>query len=330
MMSVSRLRFMQTSLVAGLCGTAMVLRGAFASEATLAIDSPNLFPESFAYLASTDRFYVGSLRYGRVSSVAADGTIKTLCADPRLKSTFGIIADESRGVVHACNADLGISVRSQAAGVGQVCSLATIDARTGAVLAYVDLSGLQAGRHLPNDAAIASDGSIYVTDSLSPVVYRIPKRGQAERFVSDPRFAATAPAAGLDGIAVAASGTIVVNHISHGAFFRIDPRTKAVSQIALAGGDLKGCDGMRFGRDGRLIVAQSTLAGPSRNALNELTSHDDWRTASVSKSWALTATTYQSVRTKTGVYGVQSRLEQLFHDPKGVHVPGFSIVKISA
>ncbi|MBD5656224.1 MAG: hypothetical protein IAI50_13755 [Candidatus Eremiobacteraeota bacterium] len=331
-MSVNRIRFMQASLLAGLCGPAAIgSRNASASDATLSIDSPNLFPESMAYLASTVRFYVGSIRYGRISSVDANGTIETLCEDPRLKSTFGIIADESRGVVHACNADVGISVRSRASDVGHVCSLATIDARTGAVRRYVDLSDLQAGRHLPNDAAIAGDGSIYVTDSFSPVVYRISRGGRAEHFVSDVRFAASGTAAGLDGIAIASSGTIIVNHISHGTFFRIDPRTRAVSQIAIAGGaNLKGCDGMRFERDGRLIFAQSILAGPSRNALNALISHDDWKTASISKTWALSATTYQSVRTKAGVYGVQSQLEQLFRNPKSARVFGFRIVRISS
>ena len=331
-MGVNRVRFLQASLT-GLCGSAAIgRRMGSASGGTLAIDSPNLFPESFTYLAATDRFYVGSLRYGRVSSVSASGTIETLCDDPRLKSTFGIVADESRGVIYACNADVGISVRSRAAEIGRVCGLATIDARTGAIRRYVDMSGLQAGKHLPNDAAMARDGSIYVTDSLSPAIYRISSGGHAERFVSDPRFGATAPAAGLDGIAIASTGTIVVNHFAHGTFFRIDPVAKSVSQMVVDGGaHFKGCDGMRFEPGGRLIVAQSTLAGmPSRNALRELTSHDDWKTASVSKSIALSGTTYQSVRTKTGVYGIASRLEQLFQNPKTAHVGGFRIVRISA
>lgn len=329
-MSVSRLRFV--SLLAGLCAPAAIgLRSGSASDGTLSINSSNLFPESFAYLASTARFYVGSLRYGRVSSVAANGTIETLCEDPRLKSTFGIFADESRGVVYACNADIGLSVRSRASDVGRVCGLATIDGRTGTVRRYVDLIGSQGGKHLPNDGAVAPDGSIYVADSLSPVVYRVDRQGGAERFVTDRRFAASGGGAGLDGIAIASSGSVIVNHISHGTFFRIDPRTKTVSQIAIDGGvRLKGCDGMRFERDGRLIVAQSSVAGPARNALNALTSHDDWRTATVSKSVPLSATTYQSVRTATGVYGVQSRLERLFHDPKTAHVSGFHIVRISS
>ena len=297
----------------------------------IVVDSPNLFPESFAYSAKTKTFYVGSVRYGRVSSVDASGTIKTLCNDPRLKSTFGIFVDDSRGLVHACNADVGISVRSEPSEIARVCDLVSIDVRSGAVSRFVDLSKNSAGKHLPNDGAVASDGSIYVTDSFSPVVYRVTSDGHAERFATHPGFAPTGPAAGLDGIAIAASGTIVVNHISHGTFFRIDPHSKKVSKIALPeGAVLLGCDGMRFEADGRLIVTQSIVTGPGRNALNELTSDDDWKTATVSKFTPLSGTTYQSVRTAAGVYGIQSRLEQLFKDPKAPHVPTFDIVRIAS
>jgi hypothetical protein len=307
------------------------LSPAAAAARTLFVAAPNLFPENIAYLETADLFYVGSLRYGRVSSVDANGKLATLCDDPRLISTFGIFADQARGLIYACNADAGVSVRSHPSKVGRVCGLATIDARSGALVRYVDIIGSDPGGHLPNDGAIASDGSIFVTDTLSPVVHRISKDGHAEVFVSNPDFGGPPPAPGLDGIAIASSGTIVVNHISAGKLFRIDPSTKAVSRVVVdAGLRLKGCDGMRFERDGRLIVTQGTLAGPSRNALCALRSTDDWKTATVSHVWPLSATTYQNVRTKTGVYGVQSQLERLFRDPKGVHVPGFHITRISA
>lgn len=322
---------MRALLAAGASACAASSPQAAAAAEKLSVAAPNLFPENFAYLETTNLFYVGSLRYGRVSSVNADGKLATLCNDPRLISTFGIFADQARGLIYACNADVGVSARSRPSKNGRVCGLATIDARSGAIVRYVDVIGSQPGGHLPNDGAIASDGSIYVTDTLSPVVYRISKNGHPEVFVSNPNFGAKPPAGGLDGIAIASSGTIIVNHISGGKLFRIDPSTRAVSRVVVDGGMLlKGCDGMRFERDGRLIVTQGTLAGPSRNALCALRSADDWKTATVAHVWPLSATTYQSVRTKTGVYGVQSQLEQLFQDPKGVRVSGFHITRISA
>ncbi len=333
---MNRVQFVLASLGASVASFSFPRLSAAAEDesgsgGTIAVDAPNLFPESFAYSATTKLFYVGSVRYGRVSSVDSSGTIKTLSDDPRLKSTFGIFVDDSRGLVHACNTDVGISVRSKPSNVGHVCELVSIDARSGTVVRFVDLIGSGPGRHLPNDGAVASDGTIYVTDTTSPVVYRVSKAGLAERYVTHPGFAAAGTAPGLDGIAIAASGTIVVNHISHGTFFRIDPHAKKVSKIALAGAaELVGCDGMRFEKDGRLIVAQSTVTGAGRNALNELTSDDDWKTATVSKSVRLSATTYQSVRTPAGVYGVQSRLEQLFKNPKSPHVAAFDIVRIAS
>jgi sugar lactone lactonase YvrE len=329
--SVSRGTFIRALLAAGASAPAFPLQPAVAATGTLFVTSPNLFPENLAYLETADLFYVGSLRYGRVSSVNANGKITTLCDDPRLISTFGIFADRAGSLIYACNADVGVSVRSRPSRNGRICGLATIDARSGTLVRYIDIIGSEPGRHLPNDGAIASDGSIYVTDTLAPVIHRVSKDGHPEVFVSNADFGANAPAPGLDGIAIASSGTIVANHISGGKLFRIDPSTKAVSQVIVDGGVLlKGCDGMRFERDGRLMVTQGTLAGPSRNALCALSSTDDWKTATVSHVWPLSATTYQSVRTKTGVYGVQSQLERLFHNPKDVHVPGFRVTRISA
>jgi hypothetical protein len=103
---------------------------AAAASGTLFVAAPNLFPENMAYLKTTDRFYVGSLRYGRVSSVDANGKLATLCDDARLISTFGIFADQARGLIYACNADLGVSVRSRPSKIGRVCGLATIDAQS--------------------------------------------------------------------------------------------------------------------------------------------------------------------------------------------------------
>jgi sugar lactone lactonase YvrE len=292
--SVSRETILRAFQAAGASAPLASLPQAAAASGTRFIAASNLFPENMTYLETADLFYVGSLRYGRVSSVDAHGKLATLCDDPRLISTFGIFADQARGLIYACNADVGVSVRSRPSKNGRVCSLATIDARSGVLVRYVDIIGSEPGRHLPNDGAIASDGSIYVTDTFSPVVHRISKDGHAEVFVSNPDFGARPPAAGLDGIAIASSGTIIANHISGGKLFRIDPSTKAVSQVVVDGGVLlKGCDGMRFERDGRLMVTQGTLAGPSRNALCALSSADDWKTATVSHVWPLSATTYQ-------------------------------------
>lgn len=257
-MSLSRGIFVRALLATGASAPAVSLPSAAAASGTLSIAAANLFPENFAYLQKPDLFYVGSLRYGRVSSVTPSGKLTTLCDDPRLISTFGIFADQAHGRIYACNADVGISVRSRSSKIGRVCGLATIDARSGVLVRYVDIIGSEPGRHLPNDGAIASDGSIYVTDTLSPVVHHVAHDGHAEVFVSNPDFGARPPAGGLDGIAIASSGTIVVNHISAGKLFRIDPSTKAVSQVILDGGVLlKGCDGMRFERDGRLMVGLS-------------------------------------------------------------------------
>jgi sugar lactone lactonase YvrE len=334
-----RSRFMREAALSGAALLAATrAAGAHMGPKTLPHDvvvkAPNLFPESFAFSATTQRFYVGSLRYGRISSVAPDGSLATFSDDPALVSTFGIFTDEQRGLLYACNADVGLSTKTQTTTLRKLCELVVFDLKSGTLVKNVDLgAAVPGGPHLPNDGAIAADGSIYVTDTFLPVIYHVTSEGTPSVFVQDPRLGAPAGVPGLDGIQVASSGTVVANIISSGLLFRIDPVTKAISQVSVTGsaGPLIGADGMRFTADGRLWIAQSILGGNgARNALTALTSTDDWRTATVASEHPLSASSYQVAFAPAGAYVIQSGLEQLFKNPKAPDVDGFTVAAVAA
>ncbi len=106
--------------------------------------------------------------------------------------------------------------------------------------------------HVLGDFALAADGSIYVTDSTTPAIWRLVPGGAAlERWAADPSFVS------LQGAVFSADGrTLYVADYANG-IWRIDPATKeAVLVKAPAGSTLFGIDGL-YAVPGALIAVQN-------------------------------------------------------------------------
>jgi len=79
-----------------------------------------------------------------------------------------------------------------------------------------------------NDMTVASDGTVYVTNSLTPQILQLkPGRKALEVWLEDRPFQPPR-GAGLDGIAIGGDGNIYVNTFNGGGFFRVE--VKAVCQ----------------------------------------------------------------------------------------------------
>ena len=69
---------------------------------------------------------------------------------------------------------------------------------------------------------VASDGTVYVTNSLSPQILQLkPGRTALEVWLEDQQFQPPS-GAGLDGIAIGGDGNIYVNTFNGGGFFRVE------------------------------------------------------------------------------------------------------------
>ncbi|MEK7855802.1 MAG: hypothetical protein AAB288_06910, partial [Acidobacteriota bacterium] len=101
------------------------------------------------------------------------------------------------------------------------------------------------------------DGTIFATDSISPVIYKIdPKRDQIEEFIRSDSFAS------LQGITTDGRNTLYVADYAKG-IFRIDAATKKVVQLTQTERiTLLGIDGLYFYR-GKLIAIQNGV-NPNR------------------------------------------------------------------
>jgi sugar lactone lactonase YvrE len=332
---VNRRRLRASGQLTKLCAAATAIalglffsaRLAFAQAGEIVFKAPGLYPESLTYYAPAGKFYVGSVKYGKVGTVDKDGQYQAVADDPQLISTLGVTQDSARKRLYVCDTDFGASVRSSPATQNKTARLAVFDIETGKLIRIVDLVAALPGRHLANDVAVDGDGNAYVTDSSGPYVYRVTPEGEASVFVQDRRFAAAEGKVGLDGIAFSPAGYLIVNHYDRGLLFKIDLATRKVTPVRVKL-RMRGADGMFFDSQGRLYVVQNHLATPKgRNAVTLLESKDHWRTARVVSDKLFPVTQVQGVIMPDGsVYVLRDKLELLLQ--KKPDADSFSIAPI--
>src|SRR5688572_28549228 len=103
-------------------------------------------------------------------------------------------------------------------GPRRLAGVGIYDLKTGKPLSYVDLGPLAEGPHLMNGIALDPSGNAYITDSFSPVIYKVTAEGSASIFLRDERFAGKA--INLNGVVVHPDGYLLVIKKSDGALFK--------------------------------------------------------------------------------------------------------------
>jgi streptogramin lyase len=157
--------------------------------------------------------YFGSTAKGTIYRAApgaaqADAWIQASTAG--LSNVLGVLADDARNTLWVCQNNTG--GRGGAPAVGQP-ALRSFDLKSGAAKATYPFP---TNGGVCNDMAIASDGTIYVTESFANRVHRLrPGAAALDLWITDERFA------GIDGIAMLADGAVYVNTFFGGELFRI-------------------------------------------------------------------------------------------------------------
>lgn len=245
-------------LVAGCGAPTGETANAVANEATapagvladIELPGERAFPESVA-ADSNGTLYVSNIAEGGVLRIR-DGKAEPWIAPGAFGSgtTFGVTPDRKAGLLWLCSNDLsGAGLAKSADGKS---ALMGFDLASGEGKVRVDFPD---GRVECNDMAVAADGSVYVTDTAQPRLFRLPPSGRSlELFATDPRF--DAQGGGLDGIAIGADGNLYVNLLGNGKLFRVavaDGKAGAITEIALDK-PLGAADGMRHEDGNRFLV----------------------------------------------------------------------------
>lgn len=271
------------ALFAALCGLVLFgcARGPVvtldASGPPLTVRRPALFPETIEYNERTDTFLVSSFREGAIFEINRSGNASTLVEDPRLCSVLGIAIDHQRGRLWAVNSDVGVSVKLSGPGPKHLAAVGIYELVSGKPLAYVDLAPLAAGPHLLNGIALDSAGNAYVTDSLSPVIYKVDARGSAAVFLRDEQFAG--PGINLNGVVVHPDGYLLVVKKSDGSLFRVPLAEPARFSRVAVGERFVGGDGLTLVGKKELVVIANQTPAKASNAAYALASEDGWLSA---------------------------------------------------
>lgn len=281
--------------------------------AEVTITQAALYPEGIDYDVERARFVIGSFRRGEVGTVdPTTGIYTVLVEDDRLFSATGVYVDASRNRLIVAGADAGLSDRSAADGstAGTIAYLGIYDLASGERIAGVDLKPLTPnGGAFPNDIALGPDGTIYVTDSFSPVIYAVdPDDFGASVFLDGGSRLAPSPGAfGLNGL-VATGGALVTVKTDDGTLWRVPlDEPNAFAQIitdTLAGGD-----GLELDTDGNLVVVQNGLTPNA--GVTVLASQDGFRSVTVASRASSTAEAFPTTAVATpdsNVYVLESQL----------------------
>ena len=233
------------------------------------------YPEGIAYSAQLDRFIITSLTHGKLGTVSADGQYADLVSDPALIAGIGVKVAGDR--VYVANSDNGVSSKSSPATIRKTAELMIFNLSTRTLERRVDLDDMLPGvNHFANDLALDPNGSVYITDSFAPVIYKVAADGTPSILVRDDvRF--SSPGFGLNGIIYHPDGYLVVANAGAGKLFKVDLKNgNAVTEVA----GISSLPG-----DGLTLVGNTDLfvvTGGSRVAM--VRSNDNFATASVVES----------------------------------------------
>lgn len=225
-----------------------------ADEAVFALTDVTGIIESCLVDPETLLWYFGDVRnrcvWVRDVSTGAGLLKKFTSDDDGLDGVFKIALSADRRTLWAATAAIGVMTGPDAED-GKRSVLVALDFATGRVRARFPVP--EDGRkHLLGDFILAADGSVYATDSFSPVIWRLPPGGTAlEPWLESDEFL------NLQGLAFSADGrTLYVADYSNG-IWQIDTATKTPALLtAPANATFFGIDGL-YAVPGGLLAVQN-------------------------------------------------------------------------
>lgn len=220
------------------------------------INGSRVFPESITSDAA------GNLYNASVGGTIYRTTAGSRTAEPwivpsaqnGLTSLFGLMADDAKGLLWACN-----NPNMFAGETGQ-SSLLAFDLATGRLSGRYDIDGAAAC----NDIAVASDGAVWVSETTGGRIFVLrPRANELELFAQGQELV------GIDGIAFADDGALYINNVRSNLFQRVNRAadgsyaglTDLALPVQLGGPDgLRPLGGNRFiqgeGQSGRVAIVE--------------------------------------------------------------------------
>jgi hypothetical protein len=292
-----------------------------ANAQNIAFNSNELYPEGIAYSKKQEVFFVSSLHYGKIGKVTRQGVYSEFITDATLVSTIGIHANEKANLLYVCVSDPGVAVTTSATTQMKLAKLIAYDLTTGKQKFVADLGALNTtGGNFANDVDYDAQGNTYVTNSASPIIYKVSPKGVPSIFATSDNW--KKEGFNLNGIVVHPKGYLITVQSNTGELYKVS--LKNPTEITKINVDLI------FGGGGIFLNGNSELMviSNSTKQVFQLNSMDDFASAKVLK----TAPTEMNFPT-TGIvvdkkyYVLNAKLDEIFN-PKATKTSNFLIQEI--
>lgn len=269
------MKLLLTLMVPALC---LIQCAGFAQTKRITFEAPDAYPEGTVFDAAKNVFYVSSARTATIGVVTKDGKYSVLYADSSLKSSYGMKIDTKQNKLWVCTGDANYSKFTSAATRHKMVRLIGIDLASGKKTNDINMSSLVPGEHFINDLTIDDTGNLFITDSYSPVIYKVDAAGKASVFAQNPLLGAKG--IGLNGIVWHSAGFLLVANSGRGSLYKVAvANPTAITRVNI--------DQFFPGADGLVLDNNNTLSMVQNQGVNkiwQLTTTDNWGTARVSAS----------------------------------------------
>jgi len=228
-------------------------------------------PEGIEFDQANRRLLTGSLAEGTIFEIGLDGSLSPVVQDSDLVSSVGIEVDEPRDRLLVANSD-----RSAFGGQSQgQAKLGVYSLTSGERIAMVDLGPLAGAgddaSFFANDVTVTDAGTIYVTDTMTNVVYQVDDEYNGSLFH---RFEPM-EGLGLNGIVAHEDGyLIVVASAGNGVLYKVPLDGPSAASAVALDEPVNGPDGLVGAADGRLASISN-----STSSVVLLESSDGWASA---------------------------------------------------
>jgi sugar lactone lactonase YvrE len=212
--------------------------------------------EGIAWREKSDQFYFGDVNQRAVWVRKKDGSLQRFTPEgDELFGVFGLAVDESNGALWAATSAVP-AMRGFTPDQDGTAALAELDLETGAVRRTIPVVRRPGDQHshVLGDLALAGDGSVFVTDSGGPVLWRLAPGGAAlEPFVEHPEFLS------LQGIVILPGGIAILSDHANG-LLRVDLASREVRRLeSPPNTTLIGLDGLALSPEGHVFAIQNGL-----------------------------------------------------------------------
>lgn len=253
---------------------------------TILLQEKSLYPEGIVHHKATQKTFVSSYYKGKIITVDSNGKMKDFVTDESLVAVVGMTIDNKNNRLLVCNSNSGLSLKSRKETIGRLAEVIAYDLTTGEKLKTVDLSGLYQGGHFLNDLITDENGATYITDSFSPVIYKIDQNYNASVLVSNDNFKVPQGTFGLNGIVYHKDNYLIVGKAFGGALYKIPLNNPEDVQEITLDTSVNSLDGLLLTDDNTLLLVSNYFAGPTfKEAVYKIETTNNWTSGKVINSF---------------------------------------------